>query len=74
MGFFNRLSAAVFFSPFLAAITNHRILGSNHSSFILMLPFVPICEAVVVNSGHNINSEFKSLTKELCGDANVLAA
>ena len=45
-----------FSSPFLTAMTNQMMLGSNHSWFILMAAFVPIDEAVVVKSDQRMNS------------------
>ena len=56
IGFLMRLSAAVFFSPFRAAIMNHRILCSCHSGLLFTNAFVPMKEAVAVSSGEKINS------------------
>ena len=51
-----RFKAAVFFSPFLAAITNHIMLGSHHSSLIFTKALVPMKDAVAVRRGHRMNS------------------
>ena len=48
--------AAVFFSPFLAAITNHIMLGSHHSLLIFTKALVSIKDAVAVRRGHRMNS------------------
>ena len=56
MDFLTHLRAAVFSLPFLAAITNHRMLVSNHLWFNWMLPFVPICDAIIVSSGQTITT------------------
>ena len=56
IGFRTRFSAAVFFSPFLAARMNHIMLGSFHSSLISTNAFVPRNDAAAVMSGKRINS------------------
>jgi len=55
--------AAVFFSPFLAAITNHIMLGSHHSLLIFTKALVSIKDAVAVMRGHN---EFLGHTNCIC--------
>jgi len=56
MGFRIRFKVAVFFSPFLAAIINQIMLGSNDSALMRTKALVPIKEAAAVKRGHKMNS------------------
>ena len=57
--------AAVFFAPFLAAITNHIMLGSHHSLLIFTKALVPMKDAVAVHEERPEN-EFLGHTNCIC--------